>query len=287
MPGPDPRIAVVIVTRNRAALLRGTLARLVALPERPRVIVVDNGSTDETAAVARVADPQVQSVALKENRGAAARNIGVEATEAPYVAFADDDSWYEPGALSHAANLFDAHPRLGLVAARVLVGPERKLDPTCGAMARSPLPRAPGLPGPAVLGFLACGAILRRSAFTAVGGFCERIGIGGEEYILAIDLTAAGWHLAYIESVVAHHDPPPRLDPRSRHRVVVCSNLWSAWLRRRPFGALCRTARLVRGNLFHAAGRAGLVDAVRGLRGVLQERRPVPPALERQLRLID
>jgi GT2 family glycosyltransferase len=287
MPNADSRIAVVIATRNRAALLGGTLARLTALPERPRVIVVDNGSTDGTAAIARAAGPQVKLISLPHNRGAAARNLGVAAAGGTYVAFADDDSWYEPGSLAHAADLLDAHPRLGLIAARVLVGPERELDPTCRAMARSPLPRPPGDPGPAVLGFLACGAAVRRTAFTAVGGFSERIGIGGEEHLLAVDLAAAGWHLAYAESVVAHHHPPPRLDPHSRRRAVVCSDLWTAWLRRRPCGAFRRTARLVRGSLFDAAGRAGLADAVRGIHGVLHERRPVPPALERQLRLID
>ncbi len=287
MPSPDPRIAVVIATRNRAALLRGTLARLIALPEAPGIVVVDNGSTDDTAAVARAAGSQVELISLKENRRAAARNLGIEATQAPYVALADDDSWYEPGALSRAADLFDAHPQVGLIAARVLVGPERKLDPTCRAMARSPLPRPADLPGPAILGFLACGAVLRRSACLEVGGFSDRIGIGGEEHLLAVDLAAAEWHLAYIESVVAHHHPPPRLDIGSRRRAVVCSDLWSAWLRRRPSGAIRRTARLVRGSLFDAAGRAGLVDAVRGLRGVLRERRPVTPALERQLRLLD
>src|SRR5436853_419934 len=115
MPTPDPRTGVVIATRDRAALLRDALARLLVLPERPGVVVVDNGSTDDTPDVARAADPGVEVVRLPDNRGAAARNLGALRLDCPYVAFADDDSWYDPGSLTLAANLFDSHPRLGLI----------------------------------------------------------------------------------------------------------------------------------------------------------------------------
>jgi len=45
-PGTDPRVTVAVVTRNRRAELLRTLDLLVRLPERPGVIVVDNGSSD-------------------------------------------------------------------------------------------------------------------------------------------------------------------------------------------------------------------------------------------------
>jgi N-acetylglucosaminyl-diphospho-decaprenol L-rhamnosyltransferase len=56
------------------------------------------------------------------------------------------------------------------VAARILVGPEERTDPVTALMADSPLPRAEDAPGPSVLGFLACSAVLRREAFLQVGG---------------------------------------------------------------------------------------------------------------------
>jgi GT2 family glycosyltransferase len=282
---PDPRTGVVIATRNRAGLLRDTLARLLALPERPRVVAVDNGSADDTRDVARTTGAGL--IALPDNRGAAARNVGVARLDRPYVALADEDSWYEPGSVNHAADLFDKHPKLGLIAARVLVGPECALDPTCAAMALSPLPRRPGLPGPAVLGFLACGALVRRAVFLSVGGFADRFGIGGEEALLAVDLAAAGWERAYVKDVVAHHHhPPPQPDPGPRRRVVARNDLWFAWMRRRMPGVFWRTARLV-ARAADPAGRAGVADAFRGLPAVLRLRRPVPPALDRQLRLVD
>ncbi|MGV9572303.1 glycosyltransferase family 2 protein, partial [Streptomyces nigra] len=110
-------VGVVIATRNRAPSLARTLRQLNRLPERPPVVVVDNASTDGTPDLLAREFPQVQVVRLPANRGALARTVGVRALDTPYVAFSDDDSWWAPDALSRAARLFDAHPRLGLLSA--------------------------------------------------------------------------------------------------------------------------------------------------------------------------
>jgi GT2 family glycosyltransferase len=132
-----------------------------------------------------------------------------------------------------------------------------------------------------VLGFVACGVVLRRAAFLAVGGFEPRLGLGGEEALLALDLAAAGWALAYDDAVVAHHHPHGA--PRAgRRRRVVRNDLWTAWLRRPPRAAAGATVAALR-----PSRALGLADAVRGLPWVLRERRPVPPEVERRLRAID
>jgi GT2 family glycosyltransferase len=248
-------------------------------------VVVDNASSDATSAVARGAGAEV--VRLQANLGAGARTIGVRETPAPYVALCDDDSWWAPGSLARAADLLDAHPRLAVVAARVLVEPGRGEDPVCTAMADSPLPPAPDLPGRPVLGFVACGAVVRRSAFLEVGGFDSRYGIGGEEELLALDLAAAGWGLAYVPEVVAHHRPSPVRDPAARRRRQLRNALWSAWLRRRLGGTAPATLRALRAAGWDRAARAGVLDALRSLPWVLRERRAVPAHVERAARLLD
>src|SRR5919108_2255895 len=165
MPASPAPVAVVIATRNRGTELLGTLARLRALHERPPIVVVDNGSTDGTCELVRAHQPGVRVVGLRYNWGGAARTIGARLVDSPYVAFSDDDSWWAPGALGRAVDLLDRHPRLAVLAARVLVGPDQRLDPACDRMAHSPLPSAADLPGPSVLGFVACGAVVRRVAF--------------------------------------------------------------------------------------------------------------------------
>src|SRR5690606_10209266 len=152
-------------------------------------LVVDNGSRDGTPEALRQRFPGVRCLTLSGNPGAAGRNAGVAALRCPYVALCDDDNWWEPGALRHAADLLDAHERLAAIAGRVLVGPENRLDPICRVMASSPVTTPAALPGPAVLGFLAGGSIVRRSAFLQVGGFERRFFVGGEEELFALDLV--------------------------------------------------------------------------------------------------
>jgi GT2 family glycosyltransferase len=271
-------MTVVIATRDRRVALLRTLARLAEAREAAEVIVVDNASSDGTVEAVRAGMPRVRLIALADNQGAGARNVGVEAARTPVVAFCDDDSWWAPGALRCAAGHFARHPRLGVLAARILVGDQQRLDPTCRAMAAGP--RADGAPGPSICGFLACGAVVRRDAYLAAGGFDRRFGIGGEEALLSLDLMAAGWALAYVDEVVAHHHPDGMARP-GRSRRVVRNDLWTAWLRRPPAVAAGATvAALRRGEL------AGLADAARGLRWVVRERRRVPPAVEADMRLV-
>jgi GT2 family glycosyltransferase len=284
--GEQPRVTVVIATRDRRRELLDTLDRLRALPERPPIVVVDNGSRDGSAEAAR-ACAGVDVLALRDNLGCGARTLGAARAATPYLAFSDDDSWWGAGSLRRAATLLDRHPRLALIAARVLVGPGGRLDPVSERMRSSPLQVDPDLPGRRTLGFVACGAVVRRSAFLAAGGFNHRFGIGGEEELLALDLTATGWGVAYADDVVAHHYPSPSRDPVGRRRVQARNDLWTTWLRR-PARTVARdTLRSLRAALSDRSARAGLVDAVRGLPWVLGERRPVPPALEADLRLLE
>src|SRR5215207_9263281 len=87
-------VTVVTMTRNRRAKLLCTLSALADLPERPPVIVVDNDSDDGSPAAVAAAFPAVEVIRLPGNAGAAARNVGARHARTPYVAFADDDSWW-------------------------------------------------------------------------------------------------------------------------------------------------------------------------------------------------
>jgi GT2 family glycosyltransferase len=281
---PEPSVTVVVATRNRRASLLRTLERLAALPEAPPVVVVDNASADGTADAVRAAHPGVRVLEPGANLGASARTVGAVAARSPFVAFCDDDSWWGPGALARAAALLDAHPGVALIAARVLVGPGERLDPTCEAMAHGPLRAGEPLPGPPVLGFVACGAAVRRATFLAAGGFEPRLGVGGEEELLALDLAAMGWRSVYVAEVVAHHHPAA--GPRgARDRVQLRNALWSAWLRRPWPRALRRSARLLAAGGAVAPG--ALTDALAGLPWALRRRRPLPPDVERAVRRLE
>lgn len=285
MGGSGADVGVVVATRNRRAELLATLDRLAELPEQPQVCVVDNGSTDGTPEAVRKGHPGVRFVRLERNAGAAARNVGAAALATPLIAFNDDDSWWAPGSLTRAAETFDSYPRLGLVAACVLVGEQSRIDPVSSGMAGSPIPAIGDLPGPAVLGFLACGAVVRRSAFIEAGGFNERYGVGGEEHLLALDFAAAGWGLAFVPAIRTHHHPAPGQRGGRRHRELR-NDLWSAWLRRPLWPAIRHTARMIGRGWTSAGTWRALASAVLGVPWVLRERRVVPPEVERALTLL-
>lgn len=280
-------VTVVIITKDRTGELLHTLEALTGLPDDPAVIVVDNGSSTDTAAAVHAAFPQVGVIALGHNAGAHGRTIGARRARTPLVAFSDDDSWWAPGSLDHAAELFDCYPRLGLAAARVLVGPEHRLDPTCPQMAGSALGTCADLPGTNVLGFVGCGVVVRRKAFLAVGGFRAQYHIGGEESLVAIDLARAGWGVTYVDALVAHHHPSSSRDGAARRRRIVRNDLWTAWLRRPPRSALRRTVRVLGVARTDPAALLGAVDALRGLRWVVRNRDRVPAWLEEQLATVE
>jgi GT2 family glycosyltransferase len=277
------RVSVVVITRDRRSEVVRSLARLLALPDRPAVILVDNDSSDGTADAVEEPYPTVDVVRLERNLGAAARTIGVERTRTPYVAFSDDDSWWTAGALERAADILDRVPGVGVLAARVLVGRDDRLDPVCRAMRNSPLGEVPGA-GPRVLGFVACGAVVRRSAYLQVGGFHPRYGVGGEEALLALDLAERGWDCAYTDDVVAHHHPSPVRDRSARRVREVRNDMWTLWLRRPLSTALPGTARVLARLPVDRDARAGMRAALAGAHWVLRERVPVEAATERALR---
>ncbi len=281
------RVSVVIATRDRNALLQATLRQLGALPEAPDVHVVDDGSRDDTVAALAACFPGVAVTALPASRGAAARNVGVAACAGPYVALTDDDAHWAPGALARAAAILDAHPLVALVAPRVLVGPHEREDPVNVAMARGGLRGDPLLPGEPVVGFVACAAVVRRSAFLEVGGFDARYGMGGEERRLALDLAAAGWELRYVPSVVAHHRPPPAHGRAGRRASTLRNDLWTAWLRRPPGSAARESVRLVRALGLRRETAAGVGAALAGAAWVARERSVVPPRVEGWLTALD
>ncbi|MCW2886924.1 MAG: glycosyl transferase family 2 [Streptosporangiaceae bacterium] len=281
-------VTVVIATRDRRVELLRTLGHLRDLPERPEIIVVDNASSDGTAEAVRARFPGVEVVRAARNLGAPARNIGVRAARTPYVAFSDDDSWWEPGALRRAAEAFDEHPDLGLIAAHTLVGPARRPDPINAAMAGTPLPGEPGLPGAPVLGFLACASVVRRQAFLEAGGFSAVLFFVGEERLLAYDLAAAGWGRCYLPGVVAVHEPSVRRPPSGRrHRAELRNTLLTAWLRRPARIAVRETGRLAARAARDPDARAALAGALRRMPSALLDRRRLPASVERAARLIE
>lgn len=283
----DDRTTVVVITHNRRPELLRTLGILVGLPERPRVIVTDNGSDDGTSQAVARDFPEVELLTPGWNMGATGRNLAVRYVRTPYVAFCDDDTWWEPGSLSTAADRLDEHPRLAAVTARIIVEPGGEEDPVVADLRDSPLHGPAWLPGPAIGSFLAAATVMRTDAFRDSGGFHPGIWLGGEEELLATDLMSAGWWMAYLPEAVIHHAASTARDSTGRRLVGLRNTLWFTWLRRPAGPALRRTLHLLGTVPRDRASVRAFRQALRGLPWVLSQRRPVAPAVEARLAALE
>jgi GT2 family glycosyltransferase len=280
-------ISVVVITHNRRDQLLETLNHMTSLPDAAPIIVADNGSTDGTADAVAREHPTVRLIRLPTNRGAVARNIAVRSVTTPYVAFCDDDTRWQPGALTRAVELLDRYPALASVSGRCLVAPDLTEDPLTPELRHSPVRGPTWLPGPALLSVMAGLTAFRVSAFTEVGGFSTRMWLGGEEELLALDLAARGWWMCWAEDVVIHHAPSPRRDPTRRRQLGIRNTLWTLWLRR-PWSAVARrTVDVLRSAPADRTTVGAVVEALRGLPWVLAERRVVPAHVEDGLKALE
>ena len=281
------RVSIVVLTFNRRDELLRSLSHLARIDESVRVVVVDNASTDDTAAAVARHHPRIEIVRLPCNVGAAGRNAGARACTTPYIAFCDDDTWWLPESIALAADTLDRHPTLAAVTAHVLVGEARREDPTNVRMAASPLPNTLGVRGTELLGLLGGACMMRREAFLAVGGYDARLFLGGEETLLATDLMSAGWRMAYVPEAIVCHYPSDARDVVARRRLACRNALWFAWLRRPWRRALKATRDWWTQSRREANLWRNVTDALSGLPWIIPARRQVPPPVERALRTIE
>ncbi len=278
--------AIVIATHNRCGVLLETLKRLYDLPERPRIIVVDNASTDGTERACKSFGSRVTFLKMRRNVGAAARTIGAREVSTPFVAFCDDDCYWAPGSLALGAERFARHSDVAVLNGRVIVGEPGTEDPACQAMRQaSPGKHAAGIP---IAYFMAGACMMRTAAFLDAGGYHARYFIGAEESLLALDLAARGWMLWYCDDLIVHHKPSPvNRDAQTRRKFVMRNRLWTVFLRRSLRCALHAVAQYARLARTDAVARAALTEAIAGLPWILRERRTLPPQLERRIAAFD
>ncbi len=212
---PRPAVSVVIPTFQRASRLPALVAALEAQTNAPpfEVVVVDNGSTDDTSA--RLADLAASTsldlrvARVLTNRGPArARNLGVRSARAPVLAFTDDDCLPHPGWLAAGAAALDA-------GATLVVGRVRPPDDA------DPGPFDRRLVVADDRFFQTANLFARRADVLAVGGFDEAFrDAAGEDTDLALRVLArVGGRSAFAGRAVVEH-PVQRGDWRTAVRTA-------------------------------------------------------------------
>lgn len=117
-----PVVSVVIPAFNAARCVRKAIDSVLAQDYRDfELIVVDDGSTDETAAVLAAYGKTIRVIHQANGGLSNARNTGIRESQGEFVAFLDADDWWLPGKLERQIELMQAEPALGFcsTAARV------------------------------------------------------------------------------------------------------------------------------------------------------------------------
>jgi N-acetylglucosaminyl-diphospho-decaprenol L-rhamnosyltransferase len=210
-----PRIDVVIVAYNRYELTDSCLRHLAAQTIDHDVILVDNGSTDDTRARVQAEWPAVRLESFEGNRGfAEACNRGVAVGKSEVVVLLNNDVDCRGDFLERLVAPLAADPQVGAVAALMLQPGERLID-SAGLAADVTLGGFPRLQGldvgrareqqPVLAGPAGTAAAYRRSAWEQVDGLDEAIFAYMEDFDLALRLRSAGWRAVVAADAVGLH----------------------------------------------------------------------------------
>ena len=203
--GPLPqatRFSVIVCTHNGARTLRDCLEALTRLAyPNFEVIVVNDGSTDETP---RIAGEYEFRLITTENLGLSnARNLGLNAATGAIVAYIDDDAYPDRDWLSYLAHSFDHSSHVGIG------GPN--LDPPGDGFIAECVANAPGGPVHVLLTdeiaehIPGCNMAFRKEALQAIGGFDTRFRVAGDDVDVCWRLQQRGWTLGYNPAATVWH----------------------------------------------------------------------------------
>jgi GT2 family glycosyltransferase len=277
-----PLVSYIIISMNRSAELAECLAN-VRLQEYPHkeIIVVDNGSTDDTGHIVRNSFPEVRYIYLEKNLGVAGgRNKGTIAAQGDLCIFIDDDAHFvDPGATGKAVDYFLRDERLACLGFTIR-------NAFTGIEEYKAIPRVDkkSLDHDYQCAYF-CGAgfALRRQVFLGLGMFWEGFFYGGEELDYSYRLLDQNYRIIHSAAIIISHREVQQARPKGQWIYFNARNrCWLAW-RNLPWphavsmtlswwGQTCFTS--LRYGLFVYFMR-GARDAVAGLPEVIQERQRI------------
>lgn len=211
------RVTAIVLTYDGRELLETLLPSLAAQEYADvRTIVIDNGSSDGTAAWLAASHPGVEVLALPENVGvAAALNRGLERADSELVALLNNDLELEPGWLGGLVRALDAHPWAASATGKMLSFQQRDHFDGAGdllmwsgaATHRGMGERDAGQYDAPAAVFSPCAgaALYRKAAFADVGPFDEAFFAYQEDIDWGLRAQLAGWTARYEPAAVAYH----------------------------------------------------------------------------------
>jgi GT2 family glycosyltransferase len=295
-PAPTPRVRVVVVNYNAGPLLARCLAALAGQTFGGfEAIVVDNASADGSLDGIVPDDPRFRVIRLSENTGfAAGNNIGARDCTAEWIATLNPDAFAAADWLERLLAAAERHPQCAMFGStQIDAADPGRLDGSGDAYFAAGFAWRGGHGRPArdlagegeVFSPCAAAALYRRSAFEAAGGFDEAFFCYYEDVDLAFRMRLVGERCIQVADAVVEHVGAATSGERSDFvRYHSTRNRLWLFVKNMPgllFWALLPAHVLMQGAILawaafrghFAPTRRGLVDALRGLGTIRNERR--------------
>jgi len=196
----SPRVSVIIPTYNRSKLLRVAIESVLAQTyPNIEIIVVDDGSTDDTVEVVAQYAGRVTYLKQANQDVAAARNTGIRAASGEYLTFLDDDDLILPTKIERQVQVLASQPQVGLVHCRFYYADEDGNYLHIAGL----LPEGEVLQRLVCSNFLWVGApLIRRHCFDQVGLFDEEIPSITADWDMWLRIAQAGYRFACVQELL-------------------------------------------------------------------------------------
>lgn len=245
------RASIIIVSYNSASYLKACLDSILAqISDKDELIVVDNGSSDGSAALVAESYPQVQLIRSTNLGYAAGNNHGARAAQGEFLVFLNPDTSLETGTIDALLAPFVSQPDIGMTTARIVLMHDPEHINTCGnTMHYSGLTYCRGA-GRHKADFARSSDVdavsgaafaIRRSLFEQLGGFDERFFMYVEDTDLSWRVHMAGMRCFYVADAIVRHDYRPGLSPqksfyldRNRHLMLLKNLSLTTYFRMLP-----------------------------------------------------
>lgn len=193
-------VSAIILAFNRCTEVLITINKLKALRARVpfaiEIIVVDNASTDLTSVFIQDKHPDVTLITRTRNNGVAGWNDGFAVAGEKYMLVLDDDSHVENG-LADAITYMEKNASAGILGLNI-VDEALKGDPLLD-------PEEAWKHLQKIMGFIGCGAIIRKALYDEIGGFSEWLFIYTHEFDYSIRALDAGYDTVFFEKGTVVH----------------------------------------------------------------------------------
>lgn len=274
------KASFVIANYNRKNEVLLTIANTKNLisdnKENFEIIVVDNASSDGSAVAIQSNFPDVILIENQKNVGASGRNLGFEKATGDYIIMLDDDSHIESG-LEDALFYMDKNPDVGVLALNVISGPYTS------HMWKD---------GQETVGFIGCGAIIRKETYNKIGGLADWIFLYVEEWEYGLRVIDAGYKVRFFENSRVQHRASMINRTSKRFRINITKNELGIVYKHFSFKRYSYLWRII-GNNLKMIHKVGIKDTWYNVVGMMQFFRSrkklkyTPVSKEAQLMLVN